>query len=263
MNSKLKIILFCLFITSTFFLASCAKKSTSDNAVSETEATDSDSGPEDDEESSRNPRDPHEPDPDEEDPEKTKYGGTVDFNVISDYVYSDFVGAPMTVPENIVVNINLVSYGDNYEGRLNIIYEGDNGKSYKYPHETGGTTEAIKYNKFIAYSNTEVKFRAVFSDNEHGAVALVIDQWAPGTGDGNPPTARGSVWYKNFGQTWAPHPPKECWFVSIGPYDCRPWPSGHGMDDSSVRPTSNSGYKLLGRFSNLRLEEAFNGELDE
>ena len=71
----------------------------------------------------------------------------------------------------------------------------------------------------------------------------------------------GSVWFKNFTLTYAPHPPTHCWFVSLGPYDCRAWRAEHGVNTTAaVLP--DSGYVKLGSFSELSLEEAFNGELE-
>ncbi|MCB0406617.1 MAG: hypothetical protein KDD34_00355, partial [Bdellovibrionales bacterium] len=51
-----------------------------------------------------------------------------------------------------------------------------------------------------------------------------------------------------------------CWFISIGPYDCRTWKNGYGVDTTrAINPDSD--YKLLGSFQGLNINDAFNDEL--
>ena len=192
-----------------------------------------------------------------------KYGGTTSFVPVNNIVFSDYEGEPVNNPRNIVVNVNLVRYGSKYYGgHVTIAYEDDIGQGYeewKAYFESGGSEQSTKYNQWI---EEETKFHGVFEDFR-GAIVLVIDQFVNlGDGEGIEDNAGGSIWFKNFGRTPAPHPPTYCWFVSLGPYDCRPWPSGHGMDTNmSVNPASGSGYTLLGHFSGLSLKKAFNNQL--
>ncbi|MBK9039787.1 MAG: hypothetical protein IPL83_11600 [Bdellovibrionales bacterium] len=72
----------------------------------------------------------------------------------------------------------------------------------------------------------------------------------------------GKVYFKNFGLTYAPHPPTRCWFVSLGPYDCRAWKTDRSVDTTrSIYPDSD--YVELGSFAGMVLDEAFNGETKE
>lgn len=95
-----------------------------------------------------------------------------------------------------------------------------------------------------------------------GAIILVIDQ-TNDAGDGQGPTlANGSVYFKNFiGQyPMGPLPNTHCWFISSGPYDCRSWPSGNGVNTkASIYP--NNGYVKLGSFTGLDIKKAFNNEI--
>ncbi|MCB0411829.1 MAG: hypothetical protein KDD22_04845, partial [Bdellovibrionales bacterium] len=55
-------------------------------------------------------------------------------------------------------------------------------------------------------------------------------------------------------------PQTYCWFISLGPYDCRAWTDGNGVDsDKAVLP--DNGYKKLGDFEGLNLKKAFNDQL--
>ena len=194
-----------------------------------------------------------------------QYGGTATFVPDNMLTFSEYTGRPMNAPKNIVININMVKYGESYGGHFTLAYD-ENGYDYEGYFTTGGTEKATKYNKWHDWTTdgTPDQFHAVFEDFMGGLV-LVIDQFVDlGDGQGVEDEVGGSVWFKNFGQTPAPHPPTYCWFVSLGPYDCRPWPSGRSMNTNmSLNPTSKSGYRRLGRFTGLSLEAAFNGELSD
>lgn len=195
---------------------------------------------------------------------KSGEGGTVTFVYENLDAFSDYVGETINDPQDLKLQVDLVADGDHYSGRIAISYTNDE-QFRKGTFTTGGSRKAIKYNEWV--DNGE-KFHAVFEDllDNGGGIVLVIDEVVDqGDGQGPEDLVGGSIWYKNFGQSPYPIHPRRvnaetyCWFVSLGPYDCRPWPSGKGMlADRSGDPSSKSGYKLLGTFSGLSQEEAFN-----
>ena len=88
---------------------------------------------------------------------------------------------------------------------------------------------------------------------------LVIDD-SIGLGDGGLPSeVSGSIWFKNFLPTYAQQSAEKCWFIRTGPFDCRTFYSG---GDASVDTTSGlypaDGYRRLGKFTGLKVKEAFN-----
>ncbi|MCB0392772.1 MAG: hypothetical protein KDD58_15890 [Bdellovibrionales bacterium] len=207
-------------------------------------------------------------------------GGTASFviegNSVSqkNLLLSEYTGRSMNDPQNMGINVNFVKVGDsNWGGTITTVYV-ENGYTYYWYFSTGSSEQATKYNKWFEKDGKMV-FHAVLEDFEAGAVVLVIDEVLD-LGDGQiEDSVSGSLWFKNYGITYAPHPPTHCWFVSFKgldtgtPYDCRPWPSSDGYNNTyaDVYPTRQSsdpykGYKKLGSFHSLSLEEAFNGELE-
>ncbi|MCB0355832.1 MAG: hypothetical protein KDD40_02435 [Bdellovibrionales bacterium] len=207
-------------------------------------------------------------------------GGTTAFeiegNTVSqkNYLLSEYTGRSMNDPKNMTLNVNFVKIGENnWGGTITTAYE-ENGYTYYWYFSTGSSEEATKYNKWFE-KDGKLVFHAVLEDFEMGAVVIVIDDFLD-LGDGHiEDSVSGSIWFKNYGITYAPHPPTHCWFVSFKgtdtgtPYDCRPWPSSDGYNNTyaSVYPTRQSedpykGYKKLGNFQNLSLEKAFNGDFE-
>ena len=181
-------------------------------------------------------------------------------------VFLDYVGEPRNNPVDIKVQVDLFASGDSPAGEIGISYIDKTSQGdifYEAFFTTGSSQRAIQYNEWVDVDG-ESHFHAVFEDSfdNGGGIVLVIDEiidW--GDGGGPEDAMGGSIWYKNFGLTPAPHPPTYCWFVSLGPFDCRPWPSGTGMaKDRSIDP--KGGYKLLGRFQDLDKRKAFNESED-
>jgi len=167
----------------------------------------------------------------------------------------DYAGHGFYNPANFKINVNLTPYTDSYGGTVTISYN-DNGYTYQEQFTSGHSSDETKYNRFVTVGGTKV-WHGFFEDYM-GAIIIVIDK-SVGLGDGDTSdvTASGSIWFKNFGQTFAPHPPTWCWFVSLGPYDCRAWPEGRGVNTSeSIYP--DNGYQKLGTFTGLNLQSAFN-----
>ncbi|MCB9024717.1 MAG: hypothetical protein H6625_00230 [Bdellovibrionaceae bacterium] len=206
-------------------------------------------------------------------------GGTSAFEIEGNsiqqknFLLSEYTGRPMNDPKNMSLNVNFIKIGENnWGGTITTAYT-ENGQLYYWYFSSGSSEEATKYNKWFEKDGKQV-FHAVLEDFEVGAVVLVIDD-ALDLGDGPiEDSVSGSLWFKNYGITYAPHPPTHCWFVSFKgtdtgtPYDCRPWPTSDNYNNTylSVYPTRQSsdpykGYKKLGSFHNLSIKKAFNGDL--
>lgn len=192
--------------------------------------------------------------------EDWQYGATVSLSISSLSVMSQYTGRPMNQVKNPRLNLNLVKHGNAYGGTVAIRYE-ENNNTYQGFFTSGDTDKSNQYNIWFTYGGKDV-WHGIFEDYLGGLVVVINDVVDLGDGQGPQDEVGGVVYFKNFGLTYAPHPPTYCWFVSLGPYDCRAWPSGTGMSTtSSDIPTGASGYKKLGSFHDMSLEDAFNGEL--
>jgi hypothetical protein len=190
----------------------------------------------------------------------SNFGATTDLTIASTSVMSDYTQRPMYAPTNVKINLNLVKYGSTYGGNTTISYT-DYGTPYTGSFTSGNSAPATQFNVWFTSGGKKV-WHGFFEDY-YGGLIVVIDDGIVDLGDGNPPTldkVSGSVWFKNFGYTYAPHPPTYCWFVSLGPYDCRSWKSGKTVNSTAaVNPTD--GYVKLGTFTNLDVKAAFNNQL--
>ena len=200
-----------------------------------------------------------------------------DLTIDSSTVLSDFAKWPLNNPVNVKVKVDLRDLGapssggaSRYGGSLNIRYE-DSGWLMQHPFTTGSTQNDAAYNYWVTMSGKPV-FRAFFEDTGRpfkkvsGGLVLVIDNGS-GNGDGSGGTVvSGSVWYLNFESSGAPQTDARCWFVQLGPYDCRAFLQGNSVDITSrlypeARTLSTGyqpGYKRLGVFTNLNINAAFN-----
>ncbi len=174
-------------------------------------------------------------------------------------LFGQYTKRSMNNPQNIQVNVNLSKTynGQGYGGSVSIRYQ-DNGITYQ------GTLSASQadpqdtaYNIFFNYGGKKV-FHGFFEDNI-GAIIIVFDQIYD-LGDGSPTSGQstGSIYFKNFDTTYAPHPPAHCWRVSIGPYDCRAWKWGEGVATTYAIYPESFYYTKLGTFSTMNLYQAFN-----
>lgn len=188
------------------------------------------------------------------------YGASADLAITSLSTMSEYTQRPMYNPQNIKVNLNLIKYGSTYGGTTTITYT-DYGSPYTGSFTSGHSAPATQFN--IWFTSGGKKVWHGFFEDYFGGLIVVIDGGIDDLGDGAAPTldkVSGSVWFKNFPVSYAPHPPTYCWFVSLGPYDCRAWKSGKGVDsDAAVNP--DSGYVKLGTFTNLDVKKAFNNQL--
>lgn len=213
-----------------------------------------------------------------------EYGATTNFIIEGDSLsekavnLTRYAGEARYSPRNAQINVNLVKRGNGFGGRIQIGYidEAYNGhiqmgnKFHKgvfvngddaYFNNESKTTSA-KYNLWFN-KDGKIVFHGFFQDM-NGPLVMVIDD-VESTGDGQAPSkASGSIWFKNFanGPLMAPLSPTHCWLVSLGPYDCRAWKSGKGVNTTSaVNP--DQGYIKLGTFSGLDIKKAFNTDLTD
>lgn len=187
-----------------------------------------------------------------------QYGGTANLNVVNLDVMSQYTGRTMNNPQNIRLNLNLTkSSGGTFGGVATITYV-DGGYAYQGYFTAGTSAEATKYNRWFDYGGQRV-WHGLFEDFIGGIVVVIDNVIDLGDGQGAQDTVAGTVWFKNFGLTYAPHPPTYCWFVSLGPYDCRPWPDGRGVNTYADK-NPGGGYVQLGTFTGLSIKAAFNNQ---
>lgn len=167
----------------------------------------------------------------------------------------------MNNPTNIQINVNLSKTynGQGYGGSISIRYV-DNGITYQGTFRASqADPNDTKYNIWFNHSGKTV-FHGFFEDS-YGAVIIVFDGLY-NLGDGSPTFGSGSggaIYFKNFvGTTYAPHPPAHCWFVSEGPYDCRAWKWGDGVNTTYAIYPESYYYTRLGTFAPMNLYQAFN-----
>lgn len=164
----------------------------------------------------------------------------------------------MNNPQNIQVNVSLSkSWGGNgYGGNITIRYQ-DNGQTYQATFKASQSPTDTQYNIWYK-AGSQTVFHGFFEDN-YGAIIIVFDG-VYNLGDGSPAfnNSSGSIYFHNFGQTYAPRPPNACWLVSIGPYDCRAWKWDDGVATTYAIYPESYYYTRLGTFTNMNLYQAFN-----
>ena len=186
---------------------------------------------------------------------------TIDGNGVAqqNQLMAQYTKRAMNNPQNIQVNVNLSKTygGQGYGGSIQIRYQ-DNGVTYQGTFSANQSDPAdTAYNIFFNSGGKKV-FHGFFEDSL-GAIIIVFDQIYD-LGDGSPTSGQstGSIYFKNFEGTYAPHPPAHCWRVSIGPYDCRAWKWGDGVATTYAVYPESFYYTRLGTFSTMNLYQAFN-----
>lgn len=203
-------------------------------------------------------------------------GTTVDFVPDSMQILTAYVGShPLNQPTRFKLNVNLSDVGGGkFAGVIQVSYF-DNNSYYNGYFDAGSGTVQVSYrnkdtgkptaefNQWFVDTGTGKKvFHGFFQDNI-GAVMLVIDD-SLGLGDGGLPVeVSGSIWFKNFGPTYASQSSEKCWFIRTGPFDCRTFLNGSSDSKDSDVITSSAlypgdGYRKLGKFTGLNVKEAFN-----
>ena len=146
----------------------------------------------------------------------------------------------------------VISYLDNgvpYQG----VFQSGNGENIGIKYANGNKMYEHDYNYWWVDHGAPV-FSGYFQD-QWGGVVLVIDRvTTQGNNDGVGKTVlSGSVWYKNFptvSSTQSPY--RKCWFISLGPFDCR---STSVSSKNAIYPADT--YRKLGTFSGLSMSAAF------
>lgn len=203
----------------------------------------------------------------------TFYGGsTVAFQPASLAQMNKYVAThPLNNPTDFKININLAQAGSGrYGGSVSISYT-DNGIRYNGEFKSGmGANQSFKgmydngtlesnYNYWFNWERQTV-FTGFFED-QYGAITitLVPQNATTGGNDAEPISTgpyKGYVYFKNFAVTTAQHSPyRSCWFTYMGPYDCR---SNVIQTKCGLTPGAEAGYELLGTFSNVNVNSAFN-----
>lgn len=204
----------------------------------------------------------------------TFYGGsTSTFNPVSLQTMNKYVAThPLNNPTDFRINVNLASVGSGrYGGTISISYL-DNGIQYNGEFKAGlGRNQSMKgmydnntleseYNYWFNFENKLI-FTGFFED-QYGAITISLEPMTttPTSGNDAEPILtgpyRGTVYFKNFAVTTAPHSPyRSCWFTYIGPYDCR---SNVIQTKCGVNPGAEAGYEKLGTFDNININQAFN-----
>ena len=203
---------------------------------------------------------------------------TVAFIPESTSTLGDFAKWPLNNPTNIKIGVDLHDYGNaRYGGILKISYT-ENGQTVDIRLTTGGSNEEVIHNTWFTWQGKSV-FHAFFEDDKPiwadvaGGVILVIDNSNDLGDGGSDALVSGSVYYANFAPASAygyppPQADRRCWFVTLGPYDCRAFLVGDTIVSTSAlypesRTQSAGGstvapYKKLGTFTNLNMNAAFN-----
>ena len=214
----------------------------------------------------------------------------IDPDQAEDFMAGEIVNYEIT-DGRVYVDLKRVKSEKYYKGKVVIAVKEEYQKNKHRVRETvlnaGSNTDA-KYNVWARFKNNQQGFHGFFTDTKYGAVILVLNPGrdALAGADGDRKRIRrssGSLWFMNF-KTYTgnnhkncyeggeyigrigrpPHPPKKCWFIKSGPFDCRSWFSGKNDVDTlnSLEPSRNSCYQKLADFDHLNIEEAFNTEDD-
>ena len=188
-------------------------------------------------------------------------------------------------------------FGDNitrnfYGGKITIGYfDWDRNKPFKARLESGQGDNA-QYNVWLTGTGGRAgtkTFHGFFQDID-GAVILVIDRETRFVRDAEDDTENtlygGSIWIMAFkeifpvretkGNSCAKRdglhvrrynqqnrfdsliqPNKKCWFIDRGPFDCRAWRHGNGVNTLKTLEPDNACYTKLGDFSGLDILKAF------
>lgn len=180
-----------------------------------------------------------------------------DMSIVSLARLEAYTKRAMNDPTDIKIKLTLDDFGDGaFGGYVNISYD-DDGEFYESTQTSGGNQHDAQYNKWFVNDDNEKVWHGFFED-KIGAIVVVVDK-VINLGDGGvADSIGGSVWFKNFGATYAPHPPTRCWFVRVGPYECRTFLSGGKVKTTSSTHPENGGYMKLGEFSGLSHSAAFN-----
>lgn len=196
--------------------------------------------------------------------DSTSYSNEATFTPVSIAEFNSYVGShPLNDPQNFKVKVQLQQVENGrYAGTVNISYT-DTGYAYNGTFTAGsGRNVSMKtlndnnaleaeFNRWFTYSGRSV-FTGFFQDS-YGAIVLVIDNVASQGDAQGGDVVTGSVYYKNFAQSYTQQSPyRSCWYITNGPYNCR---STSVINKSSTVPSD--GYRKLGTFSGISRAASF------
>lgn len=198
-------------------------------------------------------------------------------------------------PTDLRVSVKLQDAGNNqWVGKVLLSYY-DNGvyRTGRFITENATVPSGVSnghkgknfgvYNKWFQYldpANPRQVFHGFFEEAKdangrmYGAVMLIIDNSANSGDGGGAQVLSGHVWVKNFEEVPAMPGQIPCWFVEMGPYDCRTFltPSNGLQTTSALYPTQSyaysknepwnpneaaRGWRRLGSFQDLSYSKAF------
>jgi len=215
--------------------------------------------------------------------------GDIDFaraSVVEDYRHGIRANYPI---ERGRVYVEMGREGNHryYSGKIEIAFKvrRANGNEEVISQEfTSGYGTDNQYNVWARFGG-RLGFHAFFSDPWKGVI-LVINRITNVTSERTEADrinltnqlGSGSIWFKSFRSYYRgndddcygggdylrmgdpsapPAPPKRCWFISVGPYDCQAWESGDKVRTFTALEPRWSCYKKLGDFDGLNISKAF------
>lgn len=216
-------------------------------------------------------------------------GATIEITPTSIATWNEYVALhPVNAPTGFRINVQLQDIGGDsvsnqnpsthrYAGTVRVAYF-DNGTWYVTTFESGFGTNQVSYqnrttgrqeatfNHWYQLGGVDV-FHGFFQD-QYGAIVFVVDGvGGVDQGDGQAVDGlKGSIYFKNFPTGYATQSPEKCWFIRVGPYDCRTFLLNNSSDRSErdiwsfsnpVTPSASDGYKKLGTFTGLSKSGAF------
>ncbi len=164
-------------------------------------------------------------------------------------------------------------------GSVILTFEGSNGQKINRYFSTGGSTYATLGNNYWSKKPSgEYMWQGIFQ-GEFGALIVIVDGvFTYGDGLGPDDTMSGSVWFRrwqvisdnllthecrmNSQGLWdcknQSAPLTQCWYVSLGPYDCRFQISSDGkLVTRKPNPTNDTDWVKLGEFTDLNKSKTF------
>ena len=222
---------------------------------------------------------------------EAKWGTSAPITITNSLTFEDFrLGVPVNSMKDIqnlrvYVKLGKVSRQKYYAGRVTIAYE-DYGreKPFRSISFHSGNGANAQYNVWLK----KTKFHGFFQEN-NGALILVINRITSVRPNPDAPPVMsygGSIWTMQFRTTFGgrnscnnhdqkyvfqynQNPPggeliptlsernKKCWFLTIGPFDCRTWRKGKGVNTFKAVEPDDRCYSKLGTFEGLDIPKAF------
>ena len=226
-----------------------------------------------------------------------KWGTSAPITITNESTFEDFrlgeVVNSMDDIEDLRVYVKLSKTGSKYYGGDITIAYWDKGRERperKIRFKSGSGNNA-KYNVWFRKNNRDY-FHGFFQEN-YGSIVFVIDSLTPIVQSPDAPASNiyysGSIWVMQFRTTFRgrnscnnsdqkyvfehnkylssigeetistlAEKNRKCWFLTSGPYDCRTWRKGNGVDTFKAVNPNDRCYSRMGTFKGLNILKAFN-----